>query len=64
MVVPCTRNGMTLRDIILYSRDTLTIDELYETLYSKEKMKQLVIESKAEADGLVGCKRNLGKEQV
>ena len=27
------------RDVILYSRDTLTLNEVYETLFSKEKMK-------------------------
>ena len=29
----------TFRDTILYSRDTLTLDEVYDALYSKEKMK-------------------------
>ena len=27
------------RDTILYSRDTLTLNEVYEALFSKEKMK-------------------------
>lgn len=27
----------TFRDIILYSRDTLTLDEIYDILFSKEK---------------------------
>ena len=33
---------ITFRDIILYSRDTLTLEEVYEALRSKEMMKQLV----------------------
>lgn len=36
---------MTFRCIILYSRDTLTIEELYDELYSKEKMKHLILGS-------------------
>ena len=27
------------KDIVLYSSDTLTLDEVYDALYSKEKMK-------------------------
>ena len=30
---------MTFRDTILYSRDTLTLDEVSDALLSKEKMK-------------------------
>jgi hypothetical protein len=30
------------RDTILYSRDTLTVNEVYEALQAKEKMKQMV----------------------
>ena len=30
---------ITFRDTILYSRDTFTLDEVYDALYSKEKMK-------------------------
>ena len=41
------------RDTILYSRDTLTLDEVYDASYSKEKMKQLIIESEAQEKGLV-----------
>ena len=29
----------TFRDTILYSRDSLTLDEVYDALFSKEKMK-------------------------
>ena len=42
-----------LRDTILYSRETLTLDEVYDAYFSKEKMKHLVVRSKAEAKGLV-----------
>ena len=40
------------RDTILYSRDTLTLDEVYDVLFSNEKMKQLVVESEARGEGL------------
>jgi hypothetical protein len=30
------------RDTILYSRDTLTLNEVYEALHAKEKMKEMV----------------------
>ena len=30
---------VTFRDMILYSRDTLTLNEIYEAMFSKEKMK-------------------------
>ena len=29
----------TFRDMILYSHDTLTLNEIYEAMFSKEKMK-------------------------
>ena len=44
---------VTFRDTILYSRDTLTLDEVSDALLSKEKMKQLVVGSEAQAEGLV-----------
>ena len=44
------------RDTILYSRDTLTLNEVYEALHSKEKMKQMVSHdgssSSSQAEGL------------
>ena len=43
----------TFRNTILYSRDILTLDEVYDTLYSKEKMKQLVVGFEAQGEGLV-----------
>lgn len=32
----------SFRDTILYSRDTLTIDEVYDAFHSKKKLKHLV----------------------
>ena len=40
----------TFRDTILYSRDTLTLNEVYEALFSKEKMKQLIVGPKAHGE--------------
>ena len=44
------------RDTILYSRDTLTLNEVYEALHSKEKMKLMVSNdgssSSSQAEGL------------
>ena len=42
----------TFRDTILYSRDTLTLNKVYEALFSKEKMKQLIVGPKAQGDSL------------
>ena len=33
----------TFRDTILYSRDTLILEKVFYALFSKEKMKQLVV---------------------
>ena len=38
----------TFKDTILYSHDTPTLNEVYEALFSKEKMKQLIVGSKAQ----------------
>ena len=48
---------MTFRDTILYSHDTLTLDDVYNSLYSKEKMKQLVVGFEAQREGLVVWRR-------
>ena len=40
----------TFRDTILYNRDTLTLNEVYEALFSNEKMKQLIVRSEAHGD--------------
>ena len=44
---------MNFRDAILHSLETLTLEEVYEALHSKEMMKQLVNGSEAKAEGLV-----------
>lgn len=44
-----------VRDTIVYSRNTLTLHEFYEALYSKEKMKEMVSSngaSSSQAEGL------------
>ena len=43
------------RDTILYSRDTLTLKEVYDALHAKEKMKKMVPSegSNSQAEGLV-----------
>ena len=57
----------TFRDTILYSRDTLTLNEVYEDLFSKEKMKQLIVELEAQGDSLfvhgLPQEKNFGEEQ-
>ena len=57
----------TFRDTILYSLDTLTLNEVYEALLSKEKMKQLIVRPKAHEDSLFvrgrPQKKNYGEEQ-
>ena len=54
------------RDTILYSRDTLTLNEVYEALFSKEKMKQLIVGLEAQGDSLFVCgkpqEKNSGEE--
>ena len=42
----------TFKDTILYSRDTLTLNEVYETMFSKEKIKQLIVGPEAHEDSL------------
>ncbi|KAF3643363.1 hypothetical protein FXO38_20632 [Capsicum annuum] len=43
----------TFRDIILYNCDNLTIDEVYDALFSKEKMKHLMNGSETQGYGLI-----------
>ena len=43
----------TFRGTILYSRDTLTLEEVFDALFCKEKMKQLVVGFMAQAEGHV-----------
>ena len=40
------------RDTVLYSHDALTINEVYEALFYKEKMNQLVLGPEAQGDSL------------
>ena len=47
----------TFRDTILYSRDNLTLYEVYEALFSKDKMKQLIVRPEAHGDSLFVRKR-------
>ena len=58
---------VTFKDTILYSPDTLTLNEVYEALFSKEKMKQLIVELEAHGDSLFVCgrpqKKNFCEEQ-
>ena len=42
----------TFRDTILYSRDSLTLDEVYDALFSKEKMDKLMVGSETKAECL------------
>ena len=57
----------TFKDTILYSRDTLTLNEVYEAMFSKEKMKQLIVGLEAQGDSLFvhgrPQEKNFGEEQ-
>ncbi|CAI9785482.1 unnamed protein product [Fraxinus pennsylvanica] len=53
-------------DMILYSRDTITIEKVYDALFSKEKMKHLVSDVR-DGEGLVahgGSERDISKSSV
>ena len=56
----------TFRDKISYCRDTLILNEVHEALFSKEKMKQLIVRPEAHGDSLFVCGRpqekNSGEE--
>jgi len=44
----------TFRDVILYSRDTLTLNKVYDALFSKEKIdRQLLGTSENQGEGLL-----------
>ena len=47
----------TIRAITIYSHDTLTLQELYDVLLSKDKMNQLTIRTETLVNGLVICGR-------
>ncbi|KAG8480835.1 hypothetical protein CXB51_025306 [Gossypium anomalum] len=41
------------RDTILYSRESLTVDEVYDSLTSYDKMKHLVVKPDSQGEGLI-----------
>ncbi|KAG8496828.1 hypothetical protein CXB51_008136 [Gossypium anomalum] len=43
----------TFRDTILYSRESLTVDEVYDSLTSYDKMKHLVVKPDSQGDSLI-----------
>ncbi|KAG8481838.1 hypothetical protein CXB51_027155 [Gossypium anomalum] len=43
----------TFRDTILYSRESLTVDEVYDSLTSYNKMKHLVVKPDSQGEGLI-----------
>ncbi|KAG8491575.1 hypothetical protein CXB51_014846 [Gossypium anomalum] len=43
----------TFRDTILYSCESLTVDEVYDSLTSYDKMKHLVVKPDSQGDGLI-----------
>ncbi|KAG8501467.1 hypothetical protein CXB51_003773 [Gossypium anomalum] len=43
----------TFRDTILYSRESLTVDEVYDSLTSYDKMKHLVVKPNSQGEGLI-----------
>ena len=55
MILLCSSSSSyaTFRDTILYSCDTLTLEEVFDALFSKKNMKQLVVGSKARTERLV-----------
>ncbi|KAG8498774.1 hypothetical protein CXB51_005214 [Gossypium anomalum] len=44
---------LTFRDTILYSRESLTIDEVYDSLTSYDKMKHLVVKLDSQGESLI-----------
>ena len=49
---------------ILYNRNTLALDEVYDVLFSKEKIKHLVVGFKARAEGLIVQGRTHDKTSI
>ncbi|KAG8486247.1 hypothetical protein CXB51_019546 [Gossypium anomalum] len=43
----------TFRDTILYSRESLTVDEVYDSLTLYDKMKHLVVKPNSQGEGLI-----------
>ncbi|KAG8498600.1 hypothetical protein CXB51_004852 [Gossypium anomalum] len=44
---------LTFRDTILYSRESLTVDEVYDSLTLYDKMKHLVVKPDSQGEGLI-----------
>ena len=44
---------MRLSEILFYSRDTLTLKEVFDALFSKKKMKQPVVGSETQVEDLI-----------
>ncbi|KAG8498286.1 hypothetical protein CXB51_006980 [Gossypium anomalum] len=47
----------TFRDTILYDRESLTVDEVYDSLTSYDKIKHLVIKPDSQGESLITCGR-------
>ncbi|KAG8503535.1 hypothetical protein CXB51_001497 [Gossypium anomalum] len=47
----------TFRDTILYSRESLTVDEVYDSLTSYDKMKHLVVKPDSQGESLIARER-------
>ncbi|KAG8473990.1 hypothetical protein CXB51_034146 [Gossypium anomalum] len=45
------------RDTILYSRESLTVDEVYDSLTSYDKMKHFVVKPDSQGESLIACGR-------
>ncbi|KAH1038931.1 hypothetical protein J1N35_040674 [Gossypium stocksii] len=43
----------TFRDMILYSRESLTVNKVYDSLTSYDKMKHLVVKTDSQGEGLI-----------
>ncbi|KAG8485819.1 hypothetical protein CXB51_019218 [Gossypium anomalum] len=47
----------TFRDTILYSQESRTVDEVYDSLTSYDKMKHLVVKPDSQGESLIACGR-------
>ncbi|KAG8474939.1 hypothetical protein CXB51_031653 [Gossypium anomalum] len=47
----------TFRDTILYNSKSLTVDEVYESLTSYDKMKHLVVKPDSQGESIIACGR-------
>ncbi|KAG8492957.1 hypothetical protein CXB51_012663 [Gossypium anomalum] len=53
LLCPLPPSYSTFRDTILYSRESLTVDEVYDSLTSYDKMKHLVVKPDSQGEGLI-----------